>query len=661
MNILDNWARKRYANYLKKFSGNYSLSNPDFVRAFFDINPTKDDYTGAIYASIDTWGLYFAKAVFRLYQITDKTIEIREHPMLNLFHNANSYQVWWEMAYKLAPHWGLWGSSFIHVKRNLLNKEPFAYQQLPPALVKRVKSETKLIDHYVYDDGTNQREFAPEDIIDLRYPNPQDEVSGFPIIQSVADQKVVQALQMAYMKKFYEKGGFVGLAFTTKTEMKKVNFDRLLKMLENRYSGQENAFNVGLFDSGVEAMKDPYSMKDMDMGLSRKLTKEDIFETWKVSKILVGAGESVNRNTADAAIYQFTSGLIDPLLNYVDSVLTRFSQREFGEEFRIKHDSLAPKDVEASLKYYETSFKNGEMTLNEWRDEEGWDKYPHELADVPLINVGGAVIRLDTGKQIGVEEEVEEPPAAQEDVKSIKIKSLSDDYKVLKWKQFNRKLEPAIRRFNREIKGYTDAQRRRILEAVKDNFIVGEVFNLTEENEILYQLLEIEIYSIFEAGYKYGSLQYDNVNKFNSELFGSTFDKITENSLYFNDTTLRGLSEVSGQNYDELEKGINNFYINSGNRVEALSVTASVGGFNKGIIQAMKDAGLRNKIWISNKDSRTRNTKNENHVEMDEVTKPIEEPFEVKSRGGVDLMMYPGDPNGSPENIINDRCTIIGE
>jgi len=57
------------------------------------------------------------------------------------------------------------------------------------------------------------------------------------------------------------------------------------------------------------------------------------------------------------------------------------------------------------------------------------------------------------------------------------------------------------------------------------------------------------------------------------------------------------------------------------------------------------------KEWLSLKDSRVR----DDHREANGQIQPLDEPFEV----GEDMLMYPGDPSGSPEEIINCRCTVL--
>lgn len=56
------------------------------------------------------------------------------------------------------------------------------------------------------------------------------------------------------------------------------------------------------------------------------------------------------------------------------------------------------------------------------------------------------------------------------------------------------------------------------------------------------------------------------------------------------------------------------------------------------------------KTWLATADDRTR----EDHAFADGQTVPNDQPFEV----GDDLLMYPGDPDGSAEQVCNCRCTV---
>lgn len=54
--------------------------------------------------------------------------------------------------------------------------------------------------------------------------------------------------------------------------------------------------------------------------------------------------------------------------------------------------------------------------------------------------------------------------------------------------------------------------------------------------------------------------------------------------------------------------------------------------------------------WLATADARTRAA----HRDADGQTRPVGEPFSV----GGEALMFPGDPNGSAENVINCRCAV---
>ena len=79
--------------------------------------------------------------------------------------------------------------------------------------------------------------------------------------------------------------------------------------------------------------------------------------------------------------------------------------------------------------------------------------------------------------------------------------------------------------------------------------------------------------------------------------------------------------------------------------------TSMTSAQNSGRLESYKAAEKKGiemmKVWIATFDYRTR----ESHIEMNGELAPINESF---SNG----LMYPGDPNGEPEEVYNCRCSM---
>lgn len=92
------------------------------------------------------------------------------------------------------------------------------------------------------------------------------------------------------------------------------------------------------------------------------------------------------------------------------------------------------------------------------------------------------------------------------------------------------------------------------------------------------------------------------------------------------------------------------------NRATVIARTETLGALNAGRFDAFRaeaeDFGIElEKIWLATEDSRTRPT----HNAADLQRVPLETPFVV---GGFSLM-FPGDPTGPPQEVIQCRCTLL--
>lgn len=70
-----------------------------------------------------------------------------------------------------------------------------------------------------------------------------------------------------------------------------------------------------------------------------------------------------------------------------------------------------------------------------------------------------------------------------------------------------------------------------------------------------------------------------------------------------------------------------------------------------GIEQSRTTGRVLSKTWRTSHDERVRM----DHRNVDGQTVPVTMPFNV----GGEMLQFPGDPSGSPENVINCRCDVV--
>lgn len=86
-------------------------------------------------------------------------------------------------------------------------------------------------------------------------------------------------------------------------------------------------------------------------------------------------------------------------------------------------------------------------------------------------------------------------------------------------------------------------------------------------------------------------------------------------------------------------------------RAQRISRTMSTAAANGGKLEGWKQSAIaKGKKWRSSAGTRTRKT----HRKANGQVVDLDQPFKV----GNSKLMYPGDPAGNPEEIINCRCTM---
>lgn len=99
-----------------------------------------------------------------------------------------------------------------------------------------------------------------------------------------------------------------------------------------------------------------------------------------------------------------------------------------------------------------------------------------------------------------------------------------------------------------------------------------------------------------------------------------------------------------------------------GYRLDRIVQTAGNGGFEAGQVQGFIDSGIERGSWLTQRDPRVRSPSVGDlwdHRGADGQVQELEDGWVISGRGlRQETLRFPGDPQGSPGNIIYCRCTI---
>ena len=186
--------------------------------------------------------------------------------------------------------------------------------------------------------------------------------------------------------------------------------------------------------------------------------------------------------------------------------------------------------------------------------------------------------------------------------------------------------------------------------AMSINQFFGEM-NLPEEEEErrirLAENLEVMMLTFFELVMLYGGVTPDNYDY----LSGYLRDLYQQNLLvyvpideYLMTKTAVFADEVTRTTQDHAD---DEWYF-SDDRALLIAENESQGTWEYEEFAQAVEAGKTRKTWVAIIDKVTRQW----HREVNGKTIPIDDYFEV----GVDRMLFPGDINASPENLVSCRC-----
>ena len=388
---------------------------------------------------------------------------------------------------------------------------------------------------------------------------------------------------------------------------------------------------------------------------------------------------------------------VEPYRRAIETALNfQFVQPRFGKEFRVHYDRKLvtglQEDRNEKSKRITDEWTKGVIKLNEARGELGYEPIEEEeggneffrpqptmMLPQPTPDDGSEERTIITNLQKGIF------PKGSYGHKYIPLTTLTKDEHEDQRTRHERFLIKNERRFAKIIATYLNGQVNRLIERLREitgdgkfmsvlelyidkqdgnSEIPDRLFDLVQENEILAQQTGIAITQSIEAGGNAATSNFNLPIDFNSTdpsvraMSGNFALKLTAIND-FSRTQVRQLLVDGfgrGDSTQEIAKNLRSLYGGwtdtklDHNRSMRIARTEMNGMVNGGASEAYSQAGL-GKEWLAVLDDVTRF----DHVEAHGQRVGAKEKFSV----GGDMLAFPSDPSGSPENIINCRCTMI--
>ena len=359
-----------------------------------------------------------------------------EHPLQAIFDLPNPNQSHYDFIEWLLTYLNLDGNVFILRERSgndgKTGKTTALWLPRPDMMSPVINTKGQIYDKgallgYSYlTRGGEKLYFLPEQVIHIKYPNPNDPYHGLgrgiPPLMAAAFDADNDNSQTTFIKQFFKNGAVPSGIIKSKNILDDAEVKRIQNRMSEQYTGEQNWHKIMVLDADAEYQKTGLSMDEMVFPDLRAISETRICAAFKVPPVLIGvkagldAATYSNYKLARQALWE--DNIIPTNLKLAEAFTRAFSD-ELGPQVIVKHDYA---DVVALQQDRTERFSRstqglsmGMITVNESRREVGLGPLPPGVGDVlyvPLMmqvvndGAGDASAKVLKSQVVKVEKEV---------------------------------------------------------------------------------------------------------------------------------------------------------------------------------------------------------------------------------------------------------------
>jgi HK97 family phage portal protein len=315
--------------------------------------------------------------------------EVADHPLLDLLAQVNpthnAFDLWEMTTLSQEVH----GVAYWLLEFGPLGT-PIAIWPVPAHQITpfREGNSPHLVDVYVFRGGNEERRFSPDQILAFRYPDPRDPyLGGLSPLRACFEQVQLTSELAAFKQAKFHNHALPDAIISAEDILGEEERDRLEHVWNARLR-QGGAGRVIVSGSALRVQMLEHSMGDLAALADLRATKEDICNAFAVPLSYLTA--QTNLANLQAAEQQHLAQAIRPRLRRRDEKLNEQLVPLFDPTGRlfVASDEPAPGNRDLRLRECEMHLRQGVVTINEVRSEQG--RPPVPWGDRPWLPGGWA-------------------------------------------------------------------------------------------------------------------------------------------------------------------------------------------------------------------------------------------------------------------------------
>lgn len=581
----------------------------------------------------------------KLYRrLATKTVELKNTPLQRDLQHFNSFQSFTEARKLTQIYKSLMGVAFWLMLESRTTGYNVEFYILNPNNVQYYTvNDLGFPTAYKYTDSNGKEMIIPDEfIVMFRNPNPVSYTGGHSDVQSSRYAHNSYELAMNFNMNYFGNLARPEVIL----EMAGVSADNLKRFESaflSKFRGTKKAGKTAFVNHEVKIHELTKTMQDMQFKEGIELMREEIFASHGIPKELaLGSGTYQNVREAQRIFQLYTL------------------QPELEAEADILNEQLIPK-------YYRTSVKDQLFVAdNSIEADKKSDAEIANLLSKVELSMPGTFSKNEIRSIVGLEpiKGGEEYVVPVVETQAKEVKQVKKKFNKARYiKRVDKFRDGAELKIEKQIDKYFAKQKKEIVAQINK---MGKPsldydFDQVAEAQKLQKILTPVYFALAEDFQNLIMQELGNSEQSISTEYQAMLEaQIEELAFWINTTTGKDLLAVfieaieNNWNSKALADSIVDVFDKYGEGIETTRAktiartesTKTTSWISNNIY--LNDPTVTRKEWTSARDADTR----EEHLRADGQIVDKNEPFEV----GGELLMYPGDPNGSAWNIINCRC-----
>ncbi len=354
-----------------------------------DAAKIKRAYTGIVYACVSLISKDVAATAWEFQNDAGEKLDEESFDGYARLKKPNLLHTWVDFIELTQTFLELAGNAYWYVEKSQLGKPTGNVWLIPPYYIKPVPKVNEIgIDFYRVIGLKGVKRFEVDEIVHLKYPNPNDLYLGMGTLDAALVEADINNFAKRYVMEFYKNGAIPAGVLSTDEKISPADAQRIESVWNTKFQGVGQGWNVAVLWGGFKYQPlslNPATEKFIEQS---NWTREDIAAIFKVPLSKLGIVEDVNRANGEVNDATYWENCIDPKLRLISRKINEELLPKLGIAAKFVFENVVKEDVQSKLDIDRVNLQKaqiggalGVLTTDEIRKLLGFD----ESADGELV------------------------------------------------------------------------------------------------------------------------------------------------------------------------------------------------------------------------------------------------------------------------------------